>query len=305
MRLNNMDALVPLSRTSQVTLGSLIADARRLLEQAGIESAGQEVLWLVAHALCLPTHHVVTDRDRFLSSAELMAARRLIERRVGREPLQYILGTQEFCGLEFEVNPAVLIPRPETQLLVEYVLQRISTGRRDTIVDVCTGSGCIAVAIARQQPYARVLATDLSRRSLDVARENASRHGVGERITWLEGDLLQPLMEQGLEGQVDVIVSNPPYIAESEWVMLQPEVQLFEPRSALVAGIHGTELHERLLEEARPYLVPGGAVIMEIGAGQARALRRIIEQMSEYRFHRLVYDEAGLERVVIVERVGA
>ncbi|MDH4185705.1 MAG: peptide chain release factor N(5)-glutamine methyltransferase [Nitrospira sp.] len=305
MRLNNMDALVPLSRTSQVTLGSLIADARRLLEQAGIESAGQEVLWLVAHALCLPTHHVVTDRDRFLSSAELMAARRLIERRVGREPLQYILGTQEFCGLEFEVNPAVLIPRPETQLLVEYVLQRISTGRRDTIVDVCTGSGCIAVAIARQQPYARVLATDLSRRSLDVARENASRHGVGERITWLEGDLLQPLMEQGLEGQVDVIVSNPPYIAESEWAMLQPEVQLFEPRSALVAGIHGTELHERLLEEARPYLVPGGAVIMEIGAGQARALRRIIEQMSEYRFHRLVYDEAGLERVVIVERVGA
>ena len=218
--------------------------------------------------------------------------------------MQYILGTQEFCGLEFHVNPAVLIPRPETELLVEYVAQRISPEQPATIVDVCTGSGCIAVAIARQRPRARLIATDLSSRSLDVARQNAARHSVGERMIWLEGNLLGALAGQRLEGQVDVIVSNPPYIAEADWATLQPEVRLFEPRGALVAGPKGTELHERLLQEAGRYLSPGGALILEVGAGQARTIRQIVEQISGYRFHRLVYDEAGLERVVIVERAG-
>ncbi|MEQ1563967.1 MAG: peptide chain release factor N(5)-glutamine methyltransferase [Nitrospiraceae bacterium] len=301
-----MDAVAPLPQSiGQATLGEVIVEARQLLEQAGIETAEQEALWLMAHVLHLSTHHVVIDRDRRLSSSELLAARGLITRRVGREPLQYILGTQEFCGLEFTVNPAVLIPRPETELLVEYVAQRIAADRQATIADVCTGSGCIAVAIARLRLRARVIATDLSSPSLVVARQNALRHGVDDRITWLEGDLLGPLAEHELEGQVDVIVSNPPYIPELDWATLQPEVRLFEPRGALVAGPQGTELHERLLREADRYLSPGGAVIMEIGAGQARAMRLIVEQLPGYRFHRLVYDEAGLERVVIVERAGA
>ncbi len=300
-----MDVVAPISRSAgQATLGEAIAEARRLLEHAGIESAGQEAFWIVEHALRLPAHQVLADRDRLLSPAELVAASGLVGRRVGREPLQYILGTQEFCGLEFSVNPAVLIPRPETELLVEHVAQRISAEQEATIVDVCTGSGCIAVAIARLRPCVRVLATDLSNTSLDVARQNAIRHAMGERITWLEGDLLKPLAEQGLEGRIDVIVSNPPYIAEAEWPTLQPEVRLFEPRAALVAGPQGTELHERLLQEAARYLSPRGALIMEIGAGQARAVRRIADQIPEYRFHQLVYDAAGLERVVIVERVG-
>ena len=300
-----MDVVAPIPQSAgEAMLGEVIAEAQRLLEQAGIESAGQEAFWIVEHMLRLPAHHVVADRDRLLSPAELLAVKRLIERRVGREPLQYILGTQEFCGLEFDVNAAVLIPRPETELLVEYVAQRISVEQQTTIVDVCTGSGCIAVAIARLRPRAQVIATDLSNPSLDVARQNATRHAVCERITWLEGDLLGPLAEQELEGQVDVIVSNPPYIAEADWATLQPEVRLFEPRGALVAGPQGTELHERLLQEAGRYLAPGGALIMEIGAGQARAMRRIVDQIPGFRFHRLVYDAAGLERVVIVERVG-
>ena len=300
-----MDAVVPiLQSASQATLGEVIAEARRLLEQAGIDSAGQEAFWIVEHVLCLSAHRVVADRDRLLSHAELAAARGLVGRRVNREPLQYILGTQEFCGLEFDVNPAVLIPRPETELLVEYVAQRIPVERQATIVDVCTGSGCIAVAIARLKPRARLIATDLSNASLNVARHNAARHAVGEHITWLEGNLLGPLAGQKLESCIDVIVSNPPYIAEADWATLQPEVRLFEPRDALVAGPQGTELHERLLQEAGQYLSPSGVLIMEIGAGQARAMRRIVDQMSGYRFHKLVYDAAGLERVVIVERSG-
>jgi len=300
-----MDAVAPIPQSAgQVTAGEVIVEARQMLEQAGIESAGQESFWIVEHVLRLPAHHVIADRDRLLSHAEVLAARGLIRRRVGREPLQYILGDQEFCGLKFAVNQAVLIPRPETELLVEYVAQRIPVDRQATIIDVCTGSGCIAVAIARLRPRARVIATDLSSPSLDVARQNATRHAVCERITWLEGDLLEPLVKLELEGTIDVIVSNPPYIAEADWAMLQPEVRLFEPRGALVAGPQGTELHERLLREAGRYLSPGGALIMEIGAGQARAMRRIVDQIPGYRFHRLVYDAAGLERVVIIERVG-
>jgi len=276
-----MDAVVPIPQSAgRATLGEVIAEARQMLEQAGIESAEQEVFWIVEHVLCLATHHVVADRDRLLSQVERSTVRELIKRRVGREPLQYILGTQEFCGLEFEVNPAVLIPRPETELLVEYVAQRIPLDRQATVVDVCTGSGCIAVAIARLRPRARVIASDLSNPSLDVARRNAAHHAVSERITWLEGDLLGSLAEQGLEGCIDVIVSNPPYIAEADWAFLQPEVRLFEPRGALVAGPQGTELHERLLQEASRYLIPGGALIMEIGAGQARTMRRIVDQIS-------------------------
>ena len=300
-----MDVVVPIPQSAgQATLGEAIVESRRVLDQAGIESAEQEALWIVQHVLRLPAHHVVIDRDRMLASAELADVKSLVQRRVGREPLQYILGTQEFCGLEFHVNPAVLIPRPETELLVEYVAQRISAEQPATIVDVCTGSGCIAVAIARQRPLARLIATDLSSHSLDVARQNAVRHSAEERIIWLEGNLLGALAGQRLEGQVDVIVSNPPYIAEADWATLQPEVRLFEPRGALIAGPKGTELHERLLREAGRYLSPGGALILEIGAGQARAIRQIVEQLSGYRFHRLVYDEAGLERVVIVERSG-
>jgi release factor glutamine methyltransferase len=282
----------------------MIAETRGMLEQAGIDSAGQEAFWILEYVLGLPAHHVVADRDRLLSHAQLLAAKGLVERRVSREPLQYILGTQEFCGLEFNVNPAVLIPRPETELLVDYVAQRISVERQATIVDACTGSGCIAVAIARQRPHAQILATDLSNPSLDVARLNATRHAVSERITWLEGDLLGPLANRELEGRIDVIVSNPPYISEADWATLQPEVRLFEPRGALVAGPRGTELQERLLQEAGQYLSPGGALIMEVGSGQAHAVRRIVDEMPRHRFHRLVYDAAGLERVVIVERVG-
>src|SRR5437016_11451513 len=206
-----MDVVAPIPQSAgQATLGEVIAEAQWMLEQAGIESSRQEAFWIMEHALRLSAHHVVADRDRLLSHAELLVARGLVERRVGREPLQYILGTQEFCGLEFEVNPAVLIPRPETELLVEYVVQRIPLDRQGTVVDVCTGSGCIAVAIARLRPRVRVIASDLSNPALDVARRNATHHAVSERITWLEGDLLGSVAEQGLEGRIDGSVSNRP-----------------------------------------------------------------------------------------------
>lgn len=284
------------------TVGSCLVGIRARLVSAGIESGEQEARWLIEHTLGLSSLTQAIERDRVLSRGEIEAVRTLVARRVSREPLQYLLGTQEFCGMEFVVTPAVLIPRPETEQLVEQVVRRLSPEQPATVVDACTGSGCIAVAIAHLRPHIRTVATDFSRASIEIARHNAVRHGVSARIEWLEGDLLTPLAGKNLEGAVDAIVSNPPYIAERDWAGLQPEVKHFEPRQALVAGPRGTEYHERLLCDAARYLTPGGALMMEIGMGQGPAVRRLVETIGGYESVQVLQDAAGIERVVIVER---
>lgn len=285
------------------TVDNCLADIRAQLTAAGIESGDQEACWLMEHALGLSSLSQAVDRDRVPSAGEVDAMRRLVARRVSREPLQYLLGTQEFCGRDFAVTPAVLIPRPETELLVEQVLCQVAVNQQATVVDVCTGSGCIAVSIARQRPRIRMVATDISNDALVLAQENAFRQAVADRIEWLQGDLLEPVAGKSMEGRIDVIVSNPPYIAERDWAGLQPEVRQFEPRHALVAGPNGTEFHERLLRGAARYLVPGGVLLMEIGAGQAPAVRELIDRVGGYESVRVLPDAAGIERVVIVERL--
>jgi len=284
------------------TVASLIRNIRAVLAAAGIESNEQEAVWLIEFVLGFSAVTQVIELDRPLSSSEVARVQTLVARRTAREPLQYILGTQEFCGIEFAVTPAVLIPRPETELLVEEVLRRISLAQHATLVDVGTGSGCLAVAIARLRSHTRVIATDISQASLEVAQENARRHAVVDRITWLEGDMLNPLAEKKLDGRVDIIVANPPYIAEAEWIDLQPEILEFEPRRALVAGPRGTECHERLVKDAHRYLSPQGALVMEIGVGQGQAVCQLVETIDGYGPVRLIRDAAGIERVVIVER---
>jgi release factor glutamine methyltransferase len=214
------------------------------------------------------------------------------------------VGTQEFCGLEFEVNPDVLIPRPETELLVQEVIRRLPRGDRPTVVDVGTGSGCLAVTVARALPHARILATDLSVQALETAKRNARRHGVDTGIRWLVGDLLAPLAGEGCDGAVTAIMANPPYIREAEWSTLQPEVGRYEPRMALVAGASGIELHERLLVEAASYLVSGGLLAMEVGRGQSAEIRAKIETMPGYGRAEILPDEAGIDRIIIVTRAG-
>ena len=289
-------------RADHCTLGSVMAQARRRLVAAGIESAEREARWLIEHVLGLSGSSQLVDRERPLAAHEAAKVDAVVTRRVAREPLQYILGTQEFCGLEFEVNPSVLIPRPETELLAQEVIRRLPRGSRPTIVDVGTGSGCLAVTLARAVPDAAVFASDLSVEALQTAKRNARRHGVDTSIRWLEGDLLTALAGVGCDGAVTAIVANPPYIRESEWNRLQPEVRDYEPRMALVAGTKGTELHERLLVEAASYLAPGGLLAMEIGQGQSAELRASIDAISAYERAQIVPDEAGIDRIMIVER---
>jgi len=287
----------------QRTLASVMVDARRRLLAAGVEAADREARWLIWHALGLTGSSPLVDSARLLDGYELTKVDAYVTRRALREPLQYILGTQEFCGLEFDVNPAVLIPRPETELLVQEVIRRLPRGGRPTLVDVGTGSGCVAVTLARALPSARIYATDLSVQALATAKRNALRHGVDSAICWLEGDLLAPLTGGPCDGAVTAIVANPPYIRESEWNSLQPEVSSYEPRMALVAGATGTELHERLLNEAASFLAPGGLLAMELGQGQSADLRAKIETMPVYTSVDILSDEAGIDRIVIVERV--
>lgn len=286
------------------SVGALVAWARQSLAHAGVESAEQETLWLLEHALGRQSHRLASDAKEPISAEMWARAASLVSRRAAREPLQYILGTQEFCGLEIQVSPAVLIPRPETELLVQEVVRWGRANKAATVVDVGTGSGCIAVALATVLKEKRIIAVDRSPQALIVARDNAERHGVGNKIDWLEGDVLSPLREKGMAGAVDIIVSNPPYIAEADWVGLQPEVRDFEPRLALLGGPKGTEFHERLLWESQEFLVPGGLLIMEIGQGQARAVREAAKRTQGYAPLRIIDDAAGIERIVIGQRRG-
>lgn len=289
--------------TESSTIGALLAWAKQALEQAGVENASQESRWLVAHALGLEQHHLASKAEQPVADGMRVQVKALVSRRSLREPLQYILGTQEFCGLEFHVTPAVLIPRPETELLVQEALRVVAFNQEAVLVDVGTGSGCVAVTLATILGKARVVGVDRSPEALAVAKDNAERHGIVDRIEWVEGDLLVSLRERDLAGKVEVIVSNPPYIAEMDWVGLQPEVREFEPRSALVSGPTGTEFHERLLRDSKEFLAPGGTLVMEIGQGQLPAVQRIAEQVGGYEALRAVKDEAGIERIVILHRV--
>lgn len=284
------------------TVGALVVWARQSLVQAGVSNGAQEAVWLLEHALALRSHQLVSQTDRLVSPDVRARIEALVARRVAREPLQYLLGTQEFCGLEFSVSPAVLIPRPETELLIQYIVGHVHALSDATIVDVGTGSGCVAITLAARLKGRRILAIDRSPEALGVAQRNAVRHAVRDRIEWLEGDLLAPLRERQVADTIDVIVSNPPYISESDWAGLEPEVRVFEPRMALIGGTQGTEFHERLLRESREFLAPGGLLIMEIGVGQAATVRQFAEQIGGYTALRIIEDAAGIERVVMAQR---
>ena len=232
-----------------------------------------------------------------------------VARRAKREPLQYIVGKQEFWGLDFIVRPEVLIPRPETELVVETALKITERVRRSTeadtpftIVDLCTGSGCIAVSLAREMRNARFFAIDTSGKALAVARENARKHGVSERIRFLKGDLFQPLEELDFRSQVDIVTANPPYIRSGDLRGLQPEVRDYEPEIALIAGPEGGEIHQKIIEAAPAFLKKHGSLIMEMGEGQAEALIEIMNENGKYAAPEILKDLAGIERVIVAKK---
>jgi release factor glutamine methyltransferase len=290
-----------------VTTGSALS-ADRLLERgaselrrAGVSEARFEAELLLRHALGC-TREALFARLHEPAAAEAVGHYfQLLERRRGRVPIQHILGTQEFYGLSFRVTPSVLIPRPETEGVVDEALKELSAGARSAprVADVGCGSGCIAVALARERPEAALLAIDASPSALAVARENAAAHGVEGRITFLHGDLLDPLVERG--EKLDLVVSNPPYVVDAEIGELAPEVKEHEPRMALAGGPDGLAAISRLLEGVGAVLETGGAVVMEIGKGQdPEVAERVLSAGLD--LLRIVPDLAGIPRVVVARK---
>ena len=252
------------------TISQAITEGSRRLHASGIDQERRTAGLLLCHVMGIDRTRLLTRSEEQIDEAQYRAYLALVGRRAAGEPAQYLTGHQEFYGLDFIVTADVLIPRPETEFLIERVMNIVEDSKQDSplIVDVGTGSGCIAVTVAMQLPRARLIATDASPAALNVARTNAERHGVRDRIEFLEGDLLAALAERGLEGAVDVLASNPPYVNEERPELIQREVYEWEPHEALFGGVDGMDFYRRLLAGGLQYLKPGGYLLVEIGYGQ-------------------------------------
>lgn len=288
-----------------MTVGSSLS-AHRLLERgaaelrgAGVDEARFEAELLLRHVLGMTREALLARLHEPVSAEASGHFFQLVERRRGRVPLQHILGIQEFYGLTFRVTPAVLIPRPETEGVVDEALSELSEREGPRIADVGCGSGCIAIALAHEKPGARLVAIDASPAALAVARENASQHRVAARIEFVLGDLLAPLLERG--ERVDAVVSNPPYVDEADLPGLAPEVSEHEPRMALSGGAGGFAVMGRLVAQVGGVLAPGGVLVMEIGKGQEKEAAVHLREAG-LSLERIAPDLAGIPRVVVARR---
>jgi release factor glutamine methyltransferase len=253
-------------------IGAVVDAAARRFEAAGIAGARGEAELLLAQLLDVDRGQLFVRRLEPLDAETAARYEAWVARREEREPFQHITGVQEFYGVEFRVDPRVLIPRPETEGIVDAALG-LDLPHEATVADVGTGSGCLAVVLALKRPAWRVLALDRSKRALAAAAGNVERHGVADRVELVHGRLEAP--PERWVGRIDLLVSNPPYVTEAEWAGLQPEVRDHDPREALVAGPTGLEAYAALIPVARRLLRPAGRIVLELGFGQAEAVRRI------------------------------
>lgn len=267
------------------------------LSAAGSGEPAIEAEMLLRFALNVDRAGLYTRWDGAMPDAAWDRYRGFLEERAAGRPVHYIVGEREFMGLAFTVDERVMIPRPETELLVAVAVSRLRDQARPTVVDVGTGSGCIAISLACLMPSAAVYATELSRGALEVAEANARRHGVAGRVRFLRGDLLAGL-PAALAGRVDAILSNPPYVPAFQAQQLAPEIRDHEPRGAIVAPGDGMALHRRLAAAAPAWLRPGGVLAMEVAAGQDDAVRAMLEGSGGYGPVGVERDLAGIGRVV-------
>jgi release factor glutamine methyltransferase len=261
-----------------VTILEVIQRSAIFLGKRGVGAPRLQVELLLAHALKMPRMNLYLNFERVLSAPEEETLRELVRRRGQREPLQYIIGSTSFCGLELAVSPNVLVPRPETELLAERAwnfLGKLPDNCPVRALDLGTGSGCLAIALAVHSPRARVDATDLSIDALNVARQNAARHKVSDRIDFHQGDGFAAV---GQGSRFDLIVSNPPYIATGEIQTLEPEVRDHEPRVALDGGPDGLDFYRRIAAEAGDFLRPGGRVMLELNDTGGPDVGKIFKQ---------------------------
>ncbi|NLE23522.1 MAG: peptide chain release factor N(5)-glutamine methyltransferase [Actinobacteria bacterium] len=292
-----------------VSVGDALRGAAVSLRTAGVSRSPRlDAELLLAQALGVSRAELFREADRELTAEEAAAFEHLLDRRLAREPVAYILGRRAFRTIDLELTPDVLIPRPETETVVEVALEALRgmpiTGPdpedEPLALDVGTGSGCIALAIAAEDPFVRVVASDVEPGALAVARGNAARLGLARRVEFVLSDLFADVGERPF----DLIVSNPPYIPADEYVSLEPNVRDYEPRRALYGGEDGLDVYRRLVPGAALLLRPGGMLVLEVGAGQADAVAGIIRRAGAYEEPGRRDDLAGIARVVYARRRG-
>lgn len=267
---------------------------KEFLAAKGVENSRLEAEWLLCAATGLDRVGLYLQYDKPLNDDELAAYRSMVARRAKREPLQHILGSQEFCGLNFDVSADVLIPRHDTELLITQAVALMPDAR--SLLDIGTGSGCIAISLAIRYPNAAVTATDISSSALAVARRNVEKHGVAVEL--LLGSLFEPLDNRSF----DLIVSNPPYIPTKDIAGLEPEVRDYDPSRALDGGADGLDIYRALIPDAHSHLNMGGWLLLEVGIGQAADVTRLFSDNGGYNQPFTVLDPGGIERVVAAQR---
>lgn len=277
-----------------------VSAARQRLREAGVSPVESDLdaRLLAQHVLGWTTERFLTDASAAEPNGFAPHYDTLVARRATREPLAYIVGHREFWGLDLEVNPDVLIPRPSTELIVEAVLELFPNRAAPlAVADICTGCGCVAVALAHELPAATVVATDISHGALQVARRNAERHGVADRVTFTHGDLLD-----GLDRPFDAILANPPYVVDRARPALQPEVRDHEPAVALFGGVDGLGLVTRLVAEAPSRLRAGGYLVFEFGLGQDVEIEDLLAQTPWLTLVGVRRDLQGIARTAIAQK---
>jgi release factor glutamine methyltransferase len=293
-----------------MNIRSALRDAMARMESAGVPSHALAAELLLMHSLDRDRTWLYTRPEYEIPSATLETFRALVAERCSGTPTQYLTGKQEFWGLDFQVTPTVLIPRPETEHVIEVTLERLGPGRKNAllqIADVGTGSGCIAIALAHELPQSEILATDISAEALEVAKRNAARLHATDRIQFIESNLFEAFRAEGTLStstqrnetpRFDAIVSNPPYIPLREAPQLEREVRGHEPAIALFAGEDGLAIYIPLIREARKFLKPNGLLVLELGHNSLSRVKQILEQSGDWTDIRVAKDLAGIPRVI-------
>jgi release factor glutamine methyltransferase len=282
-----------------LSIRSAVLSGAQLLGRAGLENSKLDAEVLLRHVLEIEKEQFYMRGNAPISREQEAEFRELLLRRLRREPVAYITGHKEFWSLDFVVTPAVLIPRPETELLVEVALRylkSLANGSPLKVLEIGVGSGAISVCLAKEYAAAQIVAVDVSAIALDVARVNARNHGVADRIRFLPGDLFAPV--EPLQETFDLIVSNPPYIRSGELPRLAPEIYRWEPAVALDGGIDGLDAYRRIIEEGQKYLATGGYLVLEMGADMDPALADLFACSGCYRPASVYHDYAGKHRVI-------
>lgn len=291
----------PLGAEQVQTVAEILNETSAYLERKGLESPRLNAEVMLGYVLGLKRIDLYLDHDRPMQDYELIAFRTLVKRRLAGCPVQYLTGETEFFSLSFQISSDALIPRPETEILVETILEHLKSRALPLrVADLGTGCGVIAINLSVHLPCAQLWATDCSREALALARLNAQRHGVADRISFLQGDLFNPL--RGLEGAFAAVVCNPPYVSSSQLEHLPREIRLHEPMVALDGGSDGLEVIRRIVVGAPPFLAVGGILALEVGAGQAPSVEQLMVSTRAFGEPRVVEDYACIERVVLGEK---